>query len=191
MRVLTSGELVELLDRFGMKVQLDPAGAAADGVSPELVTARLAHALVGVVEAHASQSEDAARQTGAEVEDLAEVALMAFAGASCQNETDEWALIRWRAVRLSMVLSGLDFGGPFPREGQVGSGDVLVRTIRQVAAVLAWMATAKHAAVNPLRPGGESRDAAVALTNAMTVLEQAAADAPLHRNLAQLMTMTD
>jgi hypothetical protein len=191
MRVFTSGELVELLDRFGMKVQLDPAGAAADGVSPELVTARLAHALVGVVEAHASQAEDAARRTGAEVEDLAEVALMAFAGASCQGETDEWALIQWRAVRLSMVLSELDFGGPFPREGRVGSGDVLVRTIRQVAAALSGMATAKHAAVNPLRPAGESRDAAAALAKAMTVLEQAAADAPLHRNLAQLMTMTD
>lgn len=46
MRVLTSDELVELLDRFGMKVQLDPAGAAADGVSPELVTARLASTAV-------------------------------------------------------------------------------------------------------------------------------------------------
>jgi hypothetical protein len=67
-------------------------------------------------------------------------------------EADEWALIQWRAVRLSMVLSGLDFGGPFPREGQVGSGDVLVRTIRQVAAALSGMATAKHSAVNPLRP---------------------------------------
>ncbi len=191
MRVLTSDELVELLDRFGMKVQVDLEGAAADGVSPELVTARLAHALVGVVEAHASQVEDAARRTGAGPQDLAEVALMAFAGAGCQGEVDEWALIQWRAVRLSMVLSGLDFGGPFPREGQVGSGDVLVRTIRQVAAALAGTATAKHAAINPLRPAGEARDAAQALTKAMTVLEQAAADASLHRNLAELMTMTD
>lgn len=191
MRVLTPGELVDLLSQFGMKVEIDLAGAAADGVSAELVTARLAHALVGVVEAHASHAEDAARRTGAEVEDLAEVALMAFAGASCQGEVDEWALIQWRAVRLSMVLSGLDFDGRFPREGRVGSGDVLVRTIRQVAAALAGMATAKHAAANPLRPAGESRDAAEALAKAMTVLEQAAADAPLHRNVAQLMTMTD
>lgn len=191
MRVMTSSELVELLDRFGMKVQLDPAGATADGVSPELLTARLAHALVGVVEAHASQAEEAARRTGAQTEDLAEIALMAFAGAGCQGEADEWALIQWRAVRLSMVLSGLDFGGPLPREGQVGSGDVLVRTIRQVAAALSGMVTAKHTAVNPLRPAGESSDAGEALAKAMTVLEQAAEDAPLNRTLAQLMTMTD
>jgi hypothetical protein len=46
--------LVALLDRFGMKVKVDLDDAAADGVSAELVTARLAHALVGVVEAHAT-----------------------------------------------------------------------------------------------------------------------------------------
>jgi len=48
-----------------------------------------------------------------------------------------------------MVLSGLDFGGPLPRQGQAGSGDMLVRTIRQVAAALSVMASAKHAAVSP------------------------------------------
>ncbi len=37
---------------------------------------------------------------------------MAFAGADCQSEPDEWALVQWRTVRLSMVLSGLDFAGP-------------------------------------------------------------------------------
>jgi hypothetical protein len=57
--VLSVGELTELLDRFGVKVKVDLAGAAADGVSPELVTARLAHALVGVVEAPATRAEDA------------------------------------------------------------------------------------------------------------------------------------
>src|SRR6266536_5529704 len=107
--VLSLDELVALLDRFGMKVKVDLADAAADGVSAELVTARLAHALVGVVEAHATRAEDAARQTGADVEDIGEVALMAFAGANCQGESDEWALIEWRATRLAMVLNGLDF----------------------------------------------------------------------------------
>jgi hypothetical protein len=84
--VLSVGELTELLDRFGVKVKVDLAGAAADGVSPELVTARLAHALVGVVEAHATRAEDAARRAGAGAEDIGEVALMAFAGASCGSE---------------------------------------------------------------------------------------------------------
>jgi hypothetical protein len=188
--VLTIDDLVGLLDRFGMKVGIDLEGAAADGVSAELVTARLAHALVGVAEAHASRAEDAARRAGADVADIGEVALMAFAGANCQREADEWALIEWRATRLAMVLSGLDFGGPLSRQGQVGSGDVLVRTIRQVAAALSAMASAKHAAVDPERGDGVAAEVSRALSRAMDALEQAAADAPLHRNLGDLMRMT-
>jgi len=189
--VLSRYELVGLLERFGMKVKVDLDGAAADGVRPELVTARLAHALVGAVEAHATRAEDAARQAGADVSDIGEVALTAFAGAACNREADEWALIEWRATRLAMVLSGLDFDGPLPRDGKVGSGDTLVRTIRLVAAALSAMASAKHAASNPLRGAGVARDAGQALSRAMDALEQAAADAPLHRNIGQLMRMTD
>lgn len=184
-------ELVRLLDGFGMKIKVDLAEAAADGVSPELVTARLAQALVGAVEAHASQAEEAARQAGAGVEDISEIALMAFAGAGCGDEPDEWALIEWRATRLAMALSGLDFAGPIPREGQVGSGDVLVRTIRLAAAALSAMTSAKHAAVDPLRGPDVARDAGRSLTRGMDALEKAAADAPLHRNVGQLMRMTD
>jgi len=191
MKVLSVDELMELLDRFGMRVQLDPEAAAADGVSRQLLTARLAHALVGIVETHATHAEEAARRTGADVADLAEVALMAFAGANCESETDEWALIEWRATRLSMAITGLDFSGPLKRDGRVGSGDTLVRTIRMVAAALSAMASAKHAAANPLRDKGVARDAGLALSRAMDVLEKAVADAPLHRNIGQLMEMTD
>ena len=189
--VMNLDELVALLDRFGMKVKVDLAEAAADGVSPELVRARLAHALVGAVEAHATRAEEAARRTGADVEDIAEVALMAFAGAASDGEPDGWALIEWRTTRLVMVLSGLDFAGPLKREGRVGSGDTLVRTIRQVAAALSAMSSAKHAAANPLRDRGVARDAGLALSRGMDVLEQAAKDVPLHRNIGQLMQMTD
>ena len=189
--VLSLDELVALLDRFGMKIEVDLAGAAAEGVSPELVHARLAHALVGAVEAHATRAEEAARRTGADVEDIAEVALMAFAGAGSAAESDEWALIEWRTTRLAMVLSGLDFAGPLKREGRIGSGDTLVRTIRQVAAALSAMASAKHAGSNPLRGRGVARDAGQALSRGMDVLEQAAKDVPLHRNIGQLMQMTD
>ena len=140
-----------------------------------------------MVEAHASRAEDAARTAGAGVADIAEVALMAFAGANCQREADEWALIEWRATRLAMVLSGLDFGGPLPRQGQVGSGDVLVRTIRTVAAALSAMASAKHAAADPLRGDGVTADAGRALARAMDALAKAAADAPLHRNIGGLI----
>lgn len=189
--LLSVDELTQLLARFGMVIEVDMAAAAADGVTPELMTARLAHALVGAVEAHASRAEDAARKTGADVEDIAEVALMAFAGAASACETDEWALIEWRATRLAMVLSGLDFAGPLKREGRIGSGDTLVRTIRQVAAALSAMATAKHAAADPLRDRGVARDAGLALARGMDVLEQAAKDVPLHRNIGQLMQMSD
>lgn len=81
--------------------------------------------------------------------------------------------------------------GPLPRQGQVGAGDALVRTIRTVAAALAGMTSAKHAASNPLRGPQNARDAGRALSRGMDALEQAAADAPLHRNLGQLMEMTD
>jgi len=189
--VLDPDELVALPDRFGMKVQVDLAGAAAEGVSRELVTARPAHALVGVVEAHATRAEEAARRTGADVADIAEVALMAFAGANCSGEADEWALIEWRTARPAMVPTGPDLGGPFPRQGEIGSGDVLVKTIRSVAAALSGTATAEHAASDPLRGSGVARDAGPALARAMDVLEQAAADAPLHRNVADLMRTTD
>lgn len=188
--VLTIDELTGLLDRFGMKVAVDLDGAGADGVSPELVTARLAHALVGVAEAHASRAEDAARTAGAGVADIGEVALMAFAGANCQGEADEWTLIEWRATRLAMVLNGLDFGGPLPREGETGSGDVLVRTIRQVTGSLCAMASAKRVAASPGRADGEAAEAGRALSRAMDALELAVADAPLHRSLGDLMRMT-
>jgi hypothetical protein len=187
--VLTIDDLVGLLDRFGMKVGVDLDGAAAEGVSPELVRARLAHALVGVVEAHASRADDAARRAGADTADIAEITLMAFAGANCQREADEWALIEWRATRLAMALSELDFSGPLPRAGQVGSGDVLVRTIREVAGVLAAMATAKRVGTDPLRPAGDAAVAGLGLAWAMDVLEQAAAAAAGHRAVGDLMRM--
>ncbi|WP_368965326.1 hypothetical protein [Parafrankia sp. FMc2] len=189
--VLSLDELVGLLDRFGMRVEVDLAAAAADGMGPELVAARLAHALVGAVEAHATRAEDAARHAGAGPADIGQVALTAFAGAGCAAEPDEWALLEWRATRLAMVLSALDFTGPLPRQGQVGSGDTLVRTIRTVAAALSGMTSAQHAASNPHRGPQEARDAARALSRGMDALEQAAADAPLHRTLSQLMQMTD
>lgn len=167
MTVLGLDDLVELLDQLGMKIELDLDAGAAEGDGRELVTARLAHALVGVVEAHATQAEEAARQAGADTSDIAEVALMAFAGANCSSESDEWALLEWRVTRLAMVLTGLDFTVPLPREGQVGSGDVLVKTIRMVTAALSGMVSAKHAAVNPLLEPGTARDAGLALSRAM------------------------
>lgn len=78
------------------------------------------------------------------------------------------------------MLSGPGFGGPPPRQARAGSGDVLARTIRQVAAALPAMASARHAA-----------DAGRALSRAMDALELAVTDAPPHRNLGELMRMTD
>lgn len=50
----------------------------------------------------------------------------------------------------------------------------------QVAAALSAMASAKHAAVNPLRGEEVAADAGRALSRAMDALEAAAVAAPLH-----------
>ena len=113
-RVMEPGELKELLARFGMMVGLDTGPEA----NTNLQVAQLAHALVGVVEAHATRAEEAYRAAGADPPDIIQASLMAFAGVNCQNEVDELALINWRATRLAGVLSALDFGGPFLRRGE-------------------------------------------------------------------------
>jgi hypothetical protein len=86
---------------------------------------------------------------------------MAFAGVNCQSESDELALIQWRVTRLSGALGALDFCGPITRQGEVGSGDSLIPTMRLTAAVLSgWPPRPKRrptpsAAVDrPPRPGG-------------------------------------
>jgi hypothetical protein len=88
-RVADPAELVDLLARFGMMMQINEAEAD----SRELLTASLAHALVGCAEAHASRAESAANATGAGPADIGQAALMAFAGVNCQNKADELALI--------------------------------------------------------------------------------------------------
>jgi hypothetical protein len=68
--------------------------------------------------------------------------------------------------------------------------DVLVRTIREVAGALAAMATAKRVATDSLRPDGDAVVAGEGQAKAMDVLEQAAADAALHRAVGDLMQKT-
>lgn len=116
---------------------------------------------------------------------------MAFAAVNCQNEADELALISWRATRLAGVLGALDFSSPIARQGEVGSGDSLIHTMRLVAATLSGMATAAHASINPQRGPGEAAAAGQALGKAMSALEQAAKDVHRHRAISELMGMTD
>lgn len=186
--VMTVEQLRELLNKFGMSFGMEPDADEA------LITTQLAHALVGIAEAHATRAEQAYRLAGAEPGDLTQASLMAFAGANCQNEVDELALISWRAQRLTGALTTLDFGGPsprFPRKGETGSGDVLMGTIRLVAAALTGMTKAAHTAINPLRERGESATAGHLLSRAMTCLEKAHADIHTHRAVADLMRMSD
>lgn len=177
-------ELAELLARFGMIVGVDPSREANN----ELQAVQLAHALVGAAEAHATRAEQAYRDAGAGPADLTQASLMAFAGVNCQNEADELALIMWRATRLA---GALDFSGPIGRQGELGSGDSLIRTMRLVAAALSGMATAAQASVNPLRGRGESAAAGQALTKAMSALEEAAKDTNRHRAIGELMGLVD
>jgi hypothetical protein len=181
------GELKDLLAKFGMMVGLD----TSPGADTKFQAAQLAHALVGAVEAHATRAEDAYRAAGAGPADLTQASLLAFAGVNCQTEVDELALINWRATRLAGVLGALDFSGPFPRKGEVGSGDVLIRTIRLVAAALSGMTSAACVSVNRLRGPGEAAVAGQALSKAMSCLEEALKDVHTHRAIGDLMAMTD
>ena len=138
-------DLAALLAPFGMIVTVDPDEDMA------LQTAQMANALVGAVEAHASRAEDAYRRQGADPADLVQVGLMAFAGVPCQGPADDLALIQWRAQHLAGALSSLDFPGPVKRQGDVGSGDALIRTMRLTAAALAAMAKAAHTFADPAR----------------------------------------
>lgn len=186
-KIMELDELKELLAKFGMMVGLDTSPEA----DTDLQAAQLAHALVGVVEAHATRAEEAYRAVGAEPADLIQASLMAFAGVNCQTEVDELALIHWRATRLAGVLSALDFGGPFPRKGGIGSGDALIRTIRLVAAALSGMTSAAQVSANPARGEGAAALAGEALSKAMGALEEAAKDVHTHRAIGDLMRMTD
>ncbi len=185
--VIPTRELAALLARFGMMVGLDTSPEADE----EFQSAQLAHALVGAVEAHATRAEQAYRDAGAGPPDLTQASLMAFAAVNCQNEVDELALIQWRAVRLAGVLGALDFPGPIPRKGEVGSGDALIHTMRLVAAALCGMATAAHTSVNMERGPGEAAQAGQALAKAMGALEEAAKDVHRHRAIGELMGMAD
>lgn len=94
-------------------------------------------------------------------------------------------------MRLCQVLTALDFPGPLPRRGDIGSGDVLMRTIRLTAAALAGMTTAAYTALNPHRGDGDAATAGQALSKAMSALEDAAKDVHTHRAIGELMGMTD
>jgi hypothetical protein len=191
--VISLEELAAMLAPFGMMVQIDPEA------DRDYMAMQMSHALVGVVEAHASRAEDAYRQAAAKQEveprevhdDITQAALMAFAGINCRSAADELALISWRATRLAGVLGTLDFPGPIKRNGWVGSGDTLIRTMRLVAAALSAMATAAEKAADPRRGPGEAAQAGQALVRAMAALQEAAKDADLHRATGDLMTMTD
>jgi hypothetical protein len=184
-KVIGHQDLAEMLAPFGMIVQVDPEEDMA------LQTAQMANALVGAAEAHASRAEDAYRQQGAGPADLAQVALMAFAGVPCQGPADDLALIQWRAQHLAAALNGLDFPGPVKRKGNIGSGDSLIRTMRLVAAALSAMATAACTSIDPARGPGAAKDAGVLLSRAMDALQEAAKDVHLHRAVGDLMGMTD
>jgi len=186
-KVMELGELKDLLAKFGMMVGLDTSPEA----DTDLQVTQLAHALVGVAEAHATRAEEAYRAAGAGPAELIQASLMAFAGVNCQNEVDELALINWRATRLAGVLGALDFGGPFPRKGAIGSGDALMRTIRLVAAALSGMTRAALVSANPRRGDGDAAVAGETLSKAMGALEEAAKDIHTHRALGDLMRMTD
>jgi hypothetical protein len=192
-KVIGLEELVEMLAPFGMIVKLDKSAEL------DYQAMQMAHALAGCVQAHASRAEDAYRISAcANGEDdketwehITQASLMAFAGINARSTADELALISWQTTRLAGVLGALDFPGPIPREGNVGSGDTLMRTIRLTAAALSGMLKAAHAASDPHRQDGELSVAGQGLVKAMAALSAAAKDADLHTATGELMAMGD
>jgi len=186
-KVIGLEELVEMLAPFGMIVKVDRHEEL------DYQAMQMAHALVGCVQ------EDAYRISAcANGEDdmetwkhITQASLMAFAGTNCRSAADELALISWQATRLVGVLGALDFPGPIPREGNVGSGDTLMRTIRLTAAALSGMLKAAHAAADPDRQDGDLAVAGQGLVKAMAALEAASGDAGLHTAAGELMAMGD
>jgi hypothetical protein len=182
--VIGHEELAALLAPFGMIVKVDPDEDMA------FQAAQLANALVGAVESHASRAEDAYRRQGAAPAELVQASLMAFAGAACEGPADDLALIQWRAQHLAGALHSLDFPGRFPRKGDVGSGDALVRTMRLTAAALSAMAHAALTLSSPGRGDGDAGQAGALLSRAMDALAEAAKDVPVHRAAGDLLRMT-
>src|SRR5487761_1144911 len=76
-------------------------------------------------------------------------------------------------------------------QGDVGSGDALIRTMRLTAAALAAMAKAAHISLDPARGPGAARDAGTLLSRAMDALAEAAKDVRRHRAAGNPMGMTD
>jgi len=183
--VIGHEELAAMLAPFGMIVTVDP------GEDMAFQAAQMANALVGAAEAHASRAEDAYRkQPGAAPADLAQASLMAFAAVPCTSTADELALIQWRAQHLAYALSTLDFPGPIARQGEVGSGDALIRTMRLTAAALSAMAHAKLVLTDPGREDGAAGQAGALLSRAMDALAEAARDVSAHRFVGDMVRMT-
>ncbi|GAB4590257.1 hypothetical protein [Nocardia sp. IFM 10818] len=168
-----------------MIVQLDKAA------DREMQTVQMWAALMGKVQARLITAETAYRESGAAPREMNEAALMAFVGLDCRSQVDELAYLHWQALRLAGALQTLDFPGPIPRAGDIGSGDSLMRTVRLVAAALQAMLHAAATAVNVDREDGASAESGHLLTRAMDALEQAATDIPLHRATGDLMRMVD
>lgn len=190
-KVIDVADLTELLAVFGMMAGTDPLA------DRDYVRLQMSHALLGVVEAHATRAEDAYRTAQADTDprelsaDLTQASLMTFAGANCQSPVDELAVIMWRATRLAGAI-GVLFAEETRHPAKGGSNDnVLLRAIGLVAAALSGMATAAATAANPNRPAGESAVAGQALIKAALALQEAAKEIDTLRAAGELMTMTN
>jgi hypothetical protein len=175
-------ELTELLAKFGMIIRLDDSPDA----DRELQRTQLAHALVGVAEAHASRAEQRYRDAGATPSDLAEASLMAFAGVNCHTDLDEWGLISWRANRLAGALAAL---GIADRDKHPAGS--LPATLVLVAAALSGIAQAVQTSLDPDRADGDALSAGLALSKAMDALDLAAGASARHCADADLIQLLD
>ena len=89
------------------------------------------------------------------------------------------------------MLGTLDFNGPFPRKGASAPADVLIRTIRLVAAALSGMTSAAHGIGQPAARQLRRRHRRPGPIQSDDALEEAAKDVHTHRAIGDLMGMID
>jgi hypothetical protein len=172
---------VDVLERLGVKVDLDPDQFPTH----EQLVMTVAHGLVGVVEMHARLAESAARAAGAGMEDIAEATEHALAAANCTSELEGLMLLEWRAIRTTLALQQIK-AHPAHR-----GPDSLLETILLTSAALDGLLSASVVMKNMRRGDGATAVAARCIRGAIEALDKAAADARGQRVAADLLDLTD
>ena len=108
--LLSAQQLVALLGQFGIGAADDGGDDGAGG--EELTRLRLAHAVLGAVEAHVLRAQSAALEAGADSDEVSAASVAAFGGADAGEGVGPLWLLQARVMN---TLAGLACLEPDPR----------------------------------------------------------------------------